>query len=452
MARRADSEGVSPHRGRIQVRFTWKGEELRPTLDMKPTAANLKHAARIRADILRDIAAGQLDLLHYFPGYKHVGRHQAGPVVHTFSQVRETFVKWVKTRQAHSSVTSLERKLKSFWEPKFGDRDIRAIPYKDLSAHVADRAWGSSKTHNNYVSALREMFAYALDHEYLAENPAAKLKMLKVQRPDPDPYTVQEAQLLIKAARNTHGEVDAIYWEISFLLGMRPGEQISVQWTDWARATTGRLAVRRMRTEGEDKDSTKTSTTRHVDLPPRAVVLLNQLRPMTSLRGPWIFIDHLTGEQIDRSTVMQERWVLLHKVSGVRYREPYQCRHSSVSWKLMMGENFMKVAKNHGHSLATMLKTYAHWIDTDSEAAEVARMIAFHEGADDSLSAPQAHQTPVIPGQVLDMKGKIVASRRGFEPQHQGSQGESEGNGIKHLAPRSSPRIPSFRTKRRTSG
>jgi integrase len=380
MGRKAATGGVFPKGDRIQIRFEYRGKEYRPSLDLKPTAANLKHAARMRLLIVEEIKAGVFDFVKYFPDYRFIDKQAFAPaaqLINLFDTVADKFIKWVKTRQEHSSVLSLERKIGSFWRPVFGTRDIRSITYPELSAHVADRVWGSNKTHNNYVSALREMMAYALDHEYLATNPADKLKMLKVQRPEPDPYNVTEARALLGVATKAHGAIDALYWELSFLLGMRPGEQISIQWLDWNRIT-GRLTVQRMRTENESKDSTKTHVARHMDLSPRAVEVLTELRPLTQMRGPFMFIDYETGGQINRSTVMQERWVLLHKLAGVRYREPYQCRHSSVSWQLMAGENLMKVAKNHGHSLATMLKTYAHWIDTDSETDEIKRIRAFH--------------------------------------------------------------------------
>jgi hypothetical protein len=45
----------------------------------------------------------------------------------------------------------------------------------------------------------------------------------------------------------------------------------------------------------------------------------------------------------------------------VRYREPYNARHSCVSWRLMAGHNVMLVAEEDGHSVATMLKKYAAW-------------------------------------------------------------------------------------------
>jgi integrase len=377
MGRRVVDGGVRAAGDRIEVRFSWQGRELRPTLDLKPTAANLKHARRLREDVLQDIKEGRLDLLRYFPDYRFVTRFQEGPKPVTFDEVRDAFLKWVRTRQAHSSVLSLQRKLTSFWSPRFGTTNVRAISYKQLSDHVADRIWGSSKTHNNYVSALREMMQYALDHEYLSANPAEKLRMLKVQRPEPNPYTVAEAEVLIAQAHKTHGEIDGLYWHLSFLLGMRPGELISAKWQDWNKVT-GKLTVQRMRTEGADKASTKTSVVRHLDLPPAAVPLLNRLRALTALRGDFLFLDFQTGQQIQCSTDMQNRWVALHKIAGVSYREPYQCRHSSVSWKLMAGQNWMKVAQFHGHSLATMLKTYAHWVESDSDDSEVERIRAFH--------------------------------------------------------------------------
>jgi hypothetical protein len=37
------------------------------------------------------------------------------------------------------------------------------------------------------------------------------------------------------------------------------------------------------------------------------------------------------------------RWAL--KRLKVRYREPYNARHSSVSWNLMLGKNLLWVAK-----------------------------------------------------------------------------------------------------------
>ena len=44
---------------------------------------------------------------------------------------------------------------------------------------------------------------------------------------------------------------------------------------------------------------------------------------------------------------------------GLRGRRPYVARHTSVSWNLMVGKNPLFVARQHGHSVATMFRTYA---------------------------------------------------------------------------------------------
>jgi hypothetical protein len=47
----------------------------------------------------------------------------------------------------------------------------------------------------------------------------------------------------------------------------------------------------------------------------------------------------------------------------IRPRRRYCARHSSMSWNLMLGKNPLWVARQHGHSVRTMLEVYAAWAD-----------------------------------------------------------------------------------------
>ena len=62
MGTKGEETGVRPAGGRIEIRFMWQGKELRPTLNMRPSAANLKHAARLRRTILSEIEADTFNL------------------------------------------------------------------------------------------------------------------------------------------------------------------------------------------------------------------------------------------------------------------------------------------------------------------------------------------------------------------------------------------------------
>jgi len=75
------------------------------------------------------------------------------------------------------------------------------------------------------------------------------------------------------------------------------------------------------------------------------------------------------------------RWRRTLRRLKVRYRDPYTARHSSVSWRLMCGGNPLRVAKNHGHSVQTMLEIYATWIEGAGDEEVSATKQAMESGA-----------------------------------------------------------------------
>jgi hypothetical protein len=56
-------------------------------------------------------------------------------------------------------------------------------------------------------------------------------------------------------------------------------------------------------------------------------------------------------------------WAACEFVSG-----PYHARHSSITWRLMLGKNLLRVAKQHGHSVEVMLRMYAASIEGATDA------------------------------------------------------------------------------------
>jgi integrase len=52
----------------------------------------------------------------------------------------------------------------------------------------------------------------------------------------------------------------------------------------------------------------------------------------------------------------------------VRHRDAYSARHSSVSWKLMVGKNPLWLAKQHGHNVQTLLETCTAWTEGAQES------------------------------------------------------------------------------------
>ena len=86
------------------------------------------------------------------------------------------------------------------------------------------------------------------------------------------------------------------------------------------------------------------------------------LNPRTD--EPW------TGDQPIRRTL----WTHALKRAGVRYRRPYQTRHTYASMMLSAGESPLWVAQQMGHSDWTMIaRVYGRWIpDADPNAGDKA--------------------------------------------------------------------------------
>ena len=208
-------------------------------------------------------------------------------------------------------------------------------------------------------------------------NPAYSLRSARIQKNDRtriDLFRIQDAEALIAAIHRDWGEAQGNYDEFRFFTGLRPSEQIALLVTDFD-AGSGTLKINKACVAGVDKDSTKTGEDRRITLSPRALDVLTrqlELREGLRLAGK---IDHdrlffkTTGGAIRILQYPRRRWRwTLLRNSGIRYRRPYCARHTSVSWDLMVGRNPLWVAKQHGHSITTMLRAYAVWAENAVEA------------------------------------------------------------------------------------
>src|SRR6185437_14192507 len=193
-------------------------------------------------------------------------------------------------------------------------------------------------------------------------------------RPAVDPFTIQEAETLIAAVHRDWGEAQGNYDEFRFFTGLRPSEQIALLVSD-CDVGQGKIKVTKARVAARDKDRTKTNEDRLVELCPRA---LHVLRRQLALRARLKLEGKIRHDEVffkdDGSPIrnLQYPWVRWRKtLTGTlkgRYREPYNARHSSVTWNLMIGKNPLWVAKQHGHGVQTMLETYAAWLDGTTES------------------------------------------------------------------------------------
>jgi integrase len=371
MGRKAEGGGVSPKGDRIQITFQFNGKQVRPTLNLSPLKEkNLQHARKMRVDIIRRIKEKTFKFEDFFPDYRHLDVI-APPERRLFKQVADDYFQSIggleyATRESY-------RLIIDYWktvslgpdEPPLAERDFDTIKYGELARFVGSHSWGTNKTRNNKVSVLRCVFDYGYADIEGKRNPAEKLEMLRVQKPQPDPYTLDEALAIIADARQHWGESYGNYVEFQFFAGARPSETIALKWAK-VDQRKGTIRIDEARVMAQDKGTTKTAVSRDVEAYPRVMGILERQFELTGEKGENVFGNE-AGDKWHDLQVPWRRWKAIHKRLKIRYREPYQARHTSVTWNLMLDKNLLWVARNHGHSPAVMLKTYAKWIDRTTE-------------------------------------------------------------------------------------
>jgi integrase len=411
---------------RIQLDFNYAGTRYRPTISAAPTEANLQRACSKLKRVKIRIANGTFSFAVEFPNYRYRDRLARSFSTQTCNDVFDAYLahcaaRLAKSDLAYATLASYRRVIDSIWCPAIGARRFDQVSYSML-VKIADAKRVGKKTYNNIVSILRRAFEYGYRDHPQRHNPARGLKTLRIRkkdRPPVDPFSIQEAETLIGAIHHDWGEAQGNYDEFRFFTGLRPSEQVALLVSD-CDLVKGTIAITKARVMARDKDRTKTSEDRIVQLCPRA---LEVLRRQLALRERWqrlgtrIDHEHLffkdDGEPIRHLHYGWKRWRRSLERINLRSRPPYKARHSFITWNLMIGKNPLWVAKQHGHSAHLMLDVYANWIEGTS-ASEIA---AIEQAMQRSPTIRHQNGTSAErPLQALKSTRKYVAEREGFEP------------------------------------
>ncbi len=358
-----------------------QGVRYRPTLPWAPIEANLRRARENLIGIKARIVTCTFSFAEEFPNYTRLSKVPLAGSPRTCNQAFDDFLVHctARVRRHDMAVVTLNcyrRILEGSWRPKLGHLRFLDVKYSELVRIADDPVW-CKQTYNNAISVVRRAFKFAYRDFPERHDPTRELRGSRIQqkdRPTIDPFTLDKAETLIQALRRDWGDVQPNYDEFRFFTGLRPSEQIALVVRDYDFAH-GTLDVTRARVDGVNKDSTKTRDDRRIVLCPRAIAVLRRQFALREelVRAGRIEHEHLffkaNGQPIQNLQYPGTRWQrTLKQLNRIRERRPYTARHTSVSWDLMIGRSALWVARQHGHSISTMLRFYAAWADGAPEA------------------------------------------------------------------------------------
>ena len=179
---------------------------------------------------------------------------------HTFNEFAEIYIKTAAL--AYSTRLSYAASLAIYWQPYLGTKLIEDIGYLDLLQIDEQTNWLSLKTRKNSLAPLRGVFALAYLHNRwpLQSSPAHQIKLGRHQTARPDPFSKDDRDKIMAWMQ---GKPQGLYFRTAFATGMRSGELIALEWSQYDGES---LRVHQSRVRGRIK-GTKTMSERNVYLP-----------------------------------------------------------------------------------------------------------------------------------------------------------------------------------------
>lgn len=377
----------------IEITFMYRGVRCRERITLKPTSTNLKKAEQHKAAIEHAISIGTFDYLVTFPGSARAAKFAPEASRETMSGF---LTRWLEAKKKHVASSTFDgyRKLVTLrLIPALGDTMLIDLKRKAVRDWL-DPLEVSNKTLSNIQSCLRSALNDATEEELIEQNPLAGWTYSRKSAPpkedDVDPFSPEEQQAVLGALSG-----QARYMmQFALWTGLRTSELVALNWgdIDWLREE---VMVTRAMTQAS-KGNTETTKTaagrRSVKLLKPAMEALKAQKAHTFLADAEVFQNPRTLERwAGDGPIRKTMWVPAMKKAGVRYRRPYQTRHTYASMMLSAGEHPMWVAKQMGHTDWTMIaRVYGRWMPPEMDNSGTKAVERFSDSQNEILLTVKA--------------------------------------------------------------
>ena len=347
-----------------EVTFTFKGTRCRERIKIKPSPTNRKRVENHLGAILDSIDKGMFDYSSTFPDSPR--RLQFLDYQGDALMLSTYLDGWLeaKKRQIKASTYLTFGKTINLIIKQFPQTNIASLKRTEIKAWLSSLT-SSNKNIANLQSVLRSALQDAVNDELIEVNPLYGWKYTNKEAPktndDVDPFDMLEQQAILN---ELHGQAKNMI-QFLFWTGLRPSEMTALNWDDidWRRGIV--KITKSMTQAAEEFEETKTRAgKRDLKILEPAMQALVAQKPFTLLKNQEIFQNPKTNERWngDRA-IRQGVWKPALRRAKVRYRRPYQTRHTYASMMLTADESIAWLSKQLGHSsVITTMTIYAKYI------------------------------------------------------------------------------------------
>ncbi len=344
----------------LVITFTYKGVLCREPLSrLETNVRGIKYAERLLGEIQNQITNGTFDYSKYFPGSKKLGLFGSVRKSKNIKSYLDEYLKICRNRNlSPSTICGYEKCLSALSE-------LHKLHVTELTPAVL-KNWISGrktklKTIRNNLSFLRSALDEAVTDGLLTINPATLVSASRYHAIDRtpnaddyevDPFTPAEARAIYQYCK--YQEWQNLF-RFAFNTGLRSSELCALRWSD-IDSIENTAHVQTASVVGVLKGTKTKAGTRKVELNGEALAALQAQRQFTLMKSEFIFSDPKTGEPwANADAIRKKAWVPTLKKAGVRYRNPYQTRHTFATHHISQGVNLFWLAGQMGHKGPEML-------------------------------------------------------------------------------------------------
>ncbi len=385
-------QGIERRGDSIRVKFTYRGVECRETLRLPPTPANLKYATRLRGEIINAIEKKTFRYGDYFPDSKRaiLFGHAAKRITigQLLRDLEATTKKAVdKGNMSPATLNGYRKIIHGHLLPKFDEKAVQDLTSAELREWIAGLD-ATAKTVRNILGPLRSVLGDCLNDGMIESNPLDKIDLAKLlaktarkSEYDVDPFDLEEMRVILAKAESETRNL----FQFAFWTGLRTSEVIALSWPE-IDLHAGIVRVRHAVVVKQLKQPKTDAGNREVMLLPSARAAIEAQRAYTQLAGGRVF--RFQGHPLQTDKQIREwLWRPLLAAAGVRYRNPYQTRHTYASMLLSRGENPLWVANQMGHVDTEMInRHYGKWMPDKAAKAGYEPVNAWDEFAQEPPS------------------------------------------------------------------
>ncbi|MDK9943638.1 site-specific integrase [Enterobacter roggenkampii] len=343
----------------INITFTYKGVKCRePLSNLEVNNKNLKYAERTLGEIHNKIERGTFIYAEYFPRSARLKIFGNAATGKTVKMYLDEYLKICETRNLSPSTIGGYKKCRSALS------ELHIFPASELTP-AALKTWIQNqkttlKTIRNQLSFLRSSLDEAITDGVLQINPvslvtASRYRSKETETEDDyvvDPLTPAEVDALLTSAGNKQWEN---LFRFAIHTGMRSSELCALRWKDidFIQKTAH---VQSASVAGITKGTKTKAGTRKVELTDEAMFALTSQKSFSFMKDATIFEDPKTGKAwANADAIRKKAWVPTLRKAGIRYRNPYQTRHTFATRLISRGANLFWLAAQMGHKGPEML-------------------------------------------------------------------------------------------------